>query len=130
MICIATKTIIIKNQHIIITFCGQILEEAEKNPYLEVMFDDKRKWSSNITGKTKCRGIKQRQENWKKDVKKIAKKGLERPTLEYMRLQHRTLILRRMLLLSKEFTDQRHDRTASVSEELDWDMLKTKRINT
>ena len=75
--CIATKTIITKNQHIIIMFCGQIFEEVENNPYLGMMFDDKTKWSSNITGKTRCRVhvIKQKQWNWPKDSRKLQKRS-------------------------------------------------------
>ena len=46
MMCITTNTNETKKHYM---FCGEILEEIDNHPYLEVLFDTKMKWFSHIS---------------------------------------------------------------------------------
>ena len=69
-------------------FCGEILEEVERHPFLGVMLDNKMRWSPHvktITSKAnKILGlIKRSLWNCPKTVKETAYKTLVRPKLQY-----------------------------------------------
>ena len=122
-------------------FCGEILEEVERHPYLGVMLDNKMRWSPHvetITSKAnKILGlIKRNLWNCPKTVKETAYKTLMRPKLQYAcsawdpHHQKDKAALERIQRKAARFVTGNYDRTTSVTEmlqDLQWDTLETMR---
>ena len=122
-------------------FCGEILEEVERHPYLGVMLDNKMRWSPHveiITSKAKkvLGLIKRNLWNCPRTVKETAYKTLVRPKLQYAcsawdpHHQKDKAALERIQRKAARFVTGNYDRTTSVTEmlqDLQWDTLETMR---
>ena len=139
--CFTTRRDPPKREHV---FCGEILEEVERHPYLGVTLDNKMRWSPHvktITSKAnKILGLIERNlYNCPKTVKETAYKTIVRPKLQYAcsawdpRHQKDKAGLERIQRKAAHFVTGNYDRITSVTEmlrDLQWDTLETMKRHT
>ena len=138
IMCITTRRDPPKREYV---FCGEILEEVERHPYLGVMLDNKMRWSPHVETITFIASkvmelIKRNLWNCPKTVKETAYKTLVRPKLQYAcsawdpHHQKDKASLERIQRKAARFVTGNYDRTTSVTEmlqDLQWDTLETMR---